>query len=121
MRMRFTKRGKAFVVRNVYIHVTTDWVNRDKAVLPEFVPKECRPHSETSGRFLRDRHARCEYSILDTDYVYSYILSLFKLFESIGGANPRVWVRKNIQATRLTGALTRSVSAWSQLVRSGVL
>ena len=40
MRMRFTKRGKAFVVRNVYTHVKTDWVNRDKAVLPDFARPE---------------------------------------------------------------------------------
>ena len=55
MRMRFTKRGKAFVVRNVYTHVKTDWVNRDKAVLPDFacpeIPKNVAPIQKLQGAF----------------------------------------------------------------------
>ena len=50
MRMRYTKRGKAFVLHNAYTHVKTDWVgdlmrrvsqvHRDKAVLPAFARPE---------------------------------------------------------------------------------
>ena len=55
MRMRFTKRGKAFVVRNFYTHVKTDWVNRDKAVLPDFarpeIPKNVAPIQKLQDAF----------------------------------------------------------------------
>ena len=84
MHMRYTKRGEAFIVRNLYTHVKTDRVGsltrrvsqvpRDKTVArlcPPRDPRECRPHSETSGRFLCDKDARCEYRSFDTHYVLS--------------------------------------------------
>ena len=81
MRMRYTKRGKAFVMRNVYTHVKVgdlmrrvSRVHRDKAVLPDFarseIPKNVAP-IQTSGRFLCDKDAGCEYSSLDTHCVLS--------------------------------------------------
>ena len=50
-----TKWGKAFVVRNFYTHVKTDWVNRDKAVLPDFarpeIPKNVAPIQKLQDAF----------------------------------------------------------------------
>ena len=46
---------KAFVVRNFYTHMKTDWVNRDKAVLPDFarpdIPKNVAPIQKLQDAF----------------------------------------------------------------------
>ena len=57
MRMRYTKRGKVFVLRNVYRYEKTEWaadilqrvccVHRDRIVLPDFarpvIPRNVAP------------------------------------------------------------------------------